>query len=70
MHNYPPKLKEQCIAVCSRLGLEFGGIDLRITREGAIYCFEINPSPGYTYYERAADLPITSALVSLLANER
>jgi glutathione synthase/RimK-type ligase-like ATP-grasp enzyme len=52
--------------VCDRLGLLFGGIDLRVHPNGGMYCFEINPSPGYSYYQREAKQPIAEAIVDVL----
>jgi len=34
--------------------------------DGEWYCFEINPSPGFIYYERHSGLPISAALADLL----
>jgi D-alanine-D-alanine ligase-like ATP-grasp enzyme len=49
------------------LELAFAGIDLKITPEGEIFCFEVNPSPGYTYYENHTGQPIAMALARYLA---
>lgn len=34
------------------LGLNFSGVDLRRSDDGEWFCFEINPSPGFTYFDR------------------
>jgi D-alanine-D-alanine ligase-like ATP-grasp enzyme len=42
------------------------GIDLRHTPAGKWYCFEVNPSPGFTYYQAATHQPIDEAIAQLL----
>ena len=62
-----PRLAATCVALSSALGLAFSGIDLRITPDGEVYCFEVNPSPAYSYYEANAGQPIAMALARFLA---
>ncbi len=66
----PPAIIEQCRHLAAALRLDFAGIDLRRTPEGEFVCFEVNPSPGFTYYEDATGLPIAAALARLLAGGR
>ena len=49
------------------MGLAFAGIDLRSGADGRTYCFEVNPSPAYSYYESATDEPISERLGEYLA---
>lgn len=56
-----------CVELTRSLGLEFAGIDLKLSDEGEMYCFEVNPSPAYSYYEAAAGQPIAHALARYLA---
>ena len=44
---------ERLVAISRQMGLLVAGIDLRLTAEGVWFCFEINPSPGFTFYEDA-----------------
>ncbi len=48
------------------MGLHLAGIDLRHTPEDEWYCFEVNPSPAFPYYEQWTDQPIASTLAQLL----
>jgi glutathione synthase/RimK-type ligase-like ATP-grasp enzyme len=48
-------------------GLAFAGIDLKITPAGEIFCFEVNPSPDFSFYEANTGQPIASALARYLA---
>lgn len=60
-------LGERCVELTRRLGLEFAGVDLRLPPEHEPVCLEVNPSPAFSYYEQAAELPIASALARHLA---
>ena len=60
-------LSERCVSLAVGLELAFAGIDLKITPEGEVFCFEVNPSPGYTYYENHTGQPIAMALARYLS---
>jgi hypothetical protein len=62
----PFDVEDRCLETAAALELPFVGIDLRLTKEGEWFCFEANPSPGFTYYERATGLPIGRAVAALL----
>ena len=62
-----PWVAGSCVRLTSDLGLAFAGIDLRVRPDGAVYCFEVNPSPAYSYYEANAGQPIAMALARYLA---
>lgn len=64
--SIPADVAERCIAVTRRLGLLFSGIDLRLAPDGRWFAFEVNPSPGFTYYEQHTGQPIASAVADLL----
>ncbi len=52
----------RCLALADDLGLEFAGIDLKLTPDGEVYCFEVNPSPAYSYFEGLTGQPIAAAV--------
>jgi hypothetical protein len=64
----PPDVANRCLDVARTLGLLVAGLDLRRTEAGEWYCFEANPSPGFTFYEQAAGLPIAAAIADFLAD--
>ena len=66
----PADVAERCVALAAALALPFCGVDLRQRPDGTWVCFEVNPSPGYSWYESAAGLPISSRLVAWLAGRR
>jgi hypothetical protein len=45
-------LENRCISLAKKLSLVFAGIDLRRSVQGDWYCFEVNPSPGFSYFDR------------------
>ena len=62
----PLDVQARCVAVARALGLAFAGLDLMLADDGRVYCFEANPSPGYSYFEDATGQPIAAALARLL----
>ena len=62
----PDELAASCLRLAHALGLELAGIDLKETPDGKFYCFEINPSPGFLYYEQHTRQPISAAVADLL----
>ena len=65
--SLPDAVTERCIELSRSLDLHFSGIDLRLTSEGEYFCFEVNPSPGYSYYEYHTKQPISLELAKYLA---
>jgi glutathione synthase/RimK-type ligase-like ATP-grasp enzyme len=66
--DIPDEVAERCYRVTRGLGLELSGVDLRKTPEDEWYCFEVNPSPGFPYYEDATGAPIGAAIASMLTS--
>ena len=60
-------VEEKCAALTRGLGLIFAGIDLKVTPSGEIFCFEVNPSPAFSFYEANTGQPIASSLARYLA---
>jgi glutathione synthase/RimK-type ligase-like ATP-grasp enzyme len=58
----PPDVASKCLALNKILGLHFSGIDLMHTPDDEWYCFEVNPSPAYTYFQSHSGLPLSQAL--------
>lgn len=66
----PEEIVARCRTLAASLYLPVAGIDLRRTPDGCWYCFEVNPSPGFTYFQEAADQPIDEAIARLLIEGR
>lgn len=62
----PGEIADRCVAVARGLGFVLTGIDLRMTSDGRFYCFEVNPSPAFTWYEDRTEQPIVAALCDVL----
>jgi glutathione synthase/RimK-type ligase-like ATP-grasp enzyme len=62
----PAAIAESCLRLARELDLLMTGIDLKETPHGDYYCFEVNPSPGFLYYEKYSGQPISAALADLL----
>ena len=62
----PPKVEKNCFALSRRLGLTLCGIDLFLTGENHYYCFEVNPSPGYSYFQDNTGQDISGAIAKWL----
>jgi glutathione synthase/RimK-type ligase-like ATP-grasp enzyme len=57
---------QRCVAAAEALGLPFCGIDFRLRPDGGYVCLEVNPMPGYSYYEGETGQPISGALIDFL----
>jgi glutathione synthase/RimK-type ligase-like ATP-grasp enzyme len=62
--------EEKCVALTRGLGLIFAGIDLKVTPAGEIFCFEVNPSPAFSFYEANTGQPIAGSLARYLARNQ
>ena len=62
----PPTVEAACLRLADEFDLLFAGIDLKETPDGEFFCFEVNPCPGFLYYERHTGQPISTALAHLL----
>lgn len=63
----PADVADRCVALAASLGLPFAGIDLKFTPDGDVVCFEVNPSPGFTYFEEETGQPIAESVARYLA---
>lgn len=62
----PDDCAGRCVKLAAHVGLLVAGIDLRRTPDDRWYCFEVNPSPGFTYYQEGTQQPIDQAIARLL----
>lgn len=63
----PDSVKHGVLKVLDQLGLVYGAFDFAIDEAGAWWFFEINPGGVYGWLEYHTGVPITAALVDLLA---
>lgn len=64
----PHAVEDLCRKASVDLELPVAGLDLRRTPEGDWYCFEVNPSPAFTFYESRTNQPIGEAIARLLTS--
>ncbi len=64
------ELQARCVKLANSLGLVLSGIDLRRTPDGEYYCFEVNTSPAFMFYENHTGQRIGDALADLLCAAR
>jgi RimK-like ATP-grasp domain len=62
----PGDVADSCRSLSRALGLHVAGIDLRHHPNGHWYCFEVNPSPAFSYYQNETNQPIDLAIARLL----
>ena len=58
----PAALRDLLVDATSRIGLGFAGWDFKIDSDGAFWCLEANPMPGYGPYDLRCDGAISSML--------
>ena len=63
----PAAWARRCVALVRSTGLVFGGVDLRRTPDGRWFCFEINPSPAFTFFGEEHSEVVAAALAEELA---
>jgi len=63
----PDELAPRLHALAASLGLLMAGIDLRRKPQGDWVCFEVNPSPGFTFYDDEDDELLARATARLLS---
>jgi glutathione synthase/RimK-type ligase-like ATP-grasp enzyme len=64
--DIPAAIADRCRAAAHAMALPVAGIDLRHTPDDRWVCFEVNPSPAFTFYEHATGQPIGAAIAQLL----
>jgi glutathione synthase/RimK-type ligase-like ATP-grasp enzyme len=63
----PEGVETNCIRLTKALGLTMAGIDLKETPASQYYCFEVNTSPAFPFYESPARPVVADALAEFLA---
>lgn len=66
--DLPLDIAQQCVKMTADMGLYLSGVDLRVGEDGKYYCFEVNPSPAFSWYEYQTGLPITKAVGDMMIN--
>jgi glutathione synthase/RimK-type ligase-like ATP-grasp enzyme len=64
--DLPEPVGRQLVVLVRSMNLEVAGVDLRCRPDGSWVCFEVNPSPGFPWYEDATGHPIAETIANLL----
>lgn len=64
--NLPAGVQNNCVRLAKSLGLAMAGIDLKETPAGEYYCFEVNTSPAFPFYESPVRPTVADALAEFL----
>jgi len=64
----PEEVANRCKMLVATMNLSVAGVDLRHSQNDQWYCFEVNPSPGFSYFQQATNQPIDEAIARLLAS--
>jgi glutathione synthase/RimK-type ligase-like ATP-grasp enzyme len=62
----PDEVAQRCHHATKCLGLSLAGIDLRLDPHGTWWCFEVNTSPGFIWFEHHTGQPIADAIAHRL----
>jgi glutathione synthase/RimK-type ligase-like ATP-grasp enzyme len=63
----PGEVENNCVRLAKEFGLAMAGIDLKETPASEYYCFEVNTSPAFPFYESPARPVVADALAEFLA---
>lgn len=63
----PDKIRNKCLYLCKKLGLEFGAIDLICRPDGEFVFLEVNGNGQFLWAEELSGVEVSSALARLLA---
>ena len=67
-YDVPETVGTRLVSLCRSMDLLVAGADLRLRPDGTWVCFEVNPSPGFPWYEDATGHAIADAIADLLMN--
>jgi glutathione synthase/RimK-type ligase-like ATP-grasp enzyme len=69
-YDLPEDISKKCIKLSKSLKLGVAGIDLRHDPNNGDkwFCFEVNPSPGFTYFQNHTNQPIAASIAKLLSS--
>ena len=62
----PKDIGERVRGLVQSMNLLVAGVDLRVRPDNTWVCFEVNPSPGFTWYEESTNHEIAEAIADLL----
>jgi hypothetical protein len=67
-YEMPVEVAQSCVDVSRDMDLQVSGIDLRQREDGRWYCFEVNPSPAFGYFQQATGQDIAASVARLMSD--
>lgn len=67
--DIPEEIKQKCLSMTKKLGLNFGAIDFILDKEQRYVFLEINPNGQWAWIERQLNLNISDEITSLLVEK-
>jgi glutathione synthase/RimK-type ligase-like ATP-grasp enzyme len=64
--DFPPELGQKCRDFCRSEGLLFAGIDFKVDADQSWHLLEINPMPGYNFFDKKMNNNLSKALAEFL----
>jgi glutathione synthase/RimK-type ligase-like ATP-grasp enzyme len=68
--SLPGYVEKRCRKLVAAMGLVVAGVDLRNNPDGRWICFEVNPSPDFTYYYETVSNRVAESIARLLASAK
>lgn len=65
-HRVPKCTENKCVTLVEKLGLQFGAIDMVLSKDSKYYFLEINPNGQWGWIEKRTGYKLTEAIVDLL----
>jgi glutathione synthase/RimK-type ligase-like ATP-grasp enzyme len=67
-YELPEEIRDKILGFMKKMGLVFGTMDLKITKEGEHVFFEINPQGQFLYVQILTKLPIVEGFSKISVN--
>lgn len=67
-HELPEDVEESLLALCDRLGLQYGAADFILTPEGRCVFLEVNPAGEWFWLEKWPGFPLSREIAAVLAD--
>jgi hypothetical protein len=67
--SLPAEVAERCISYAKERGVVLAGFDFKVDEVGHWYCLEMNPAPGFEYYDRVLQNKIGRKILEYLLGE-
>lgn len=67
-HELPGEIEKRLLALCDRLGLQYGAADFIVTPQGRIVFLEVNPAGEWFWLEKWPGFPLSTEIAAVLVD--